>query len=217
MEDFGEILNDYSDNLSSFKVGSFNRYGNFQSLEFKTFLRKVLEYFLKVPELYNKESGGIVFSPILPKFYISILMNFLIHSAFLGEPAPFKLDKKYFLASLKLKESELSTVFKDNSYSFNVNYHKISMALGTKYWHNFSSSCSLNSQHMFSIFKNYESIQKVRFRKDQNIASLISDEAADWLKRSFHDNSVAIRTSIYRRFKMSHFTSLEVYYILFEK
>lgn len=182
MTDFDEILSIYSDHFTSFSVGSYDRNGSLRSVDFKTFLRRALQCFLNFPELYSGHvETGIIFNPaLIPKFYIPILMSFLVHSAFLGEPAPFKLDKKYFVASLRANEPELEAVFKDYYHLFNAN-------------------------HLQSPL--------------QSLA-LISDSdgaAAGWIKRSYKDNSLSIRISIYRRFKKAQFTASEIYYILFEK
>ena len=213
MSYFGDNFQQYSTSFTSILVASYDITNNLHVVNHKVFLQKALNSFLNVPELYHGNAEtGIIFNPIIPKHFVEIIVNFLIHCAVLGEPTPFKIDKSYFLNSLKQDQSNLSNIYFSNADSFHMTFLKISFVMITELWFMYSN-------HMDNIFNKYKSIMNLNSHSvDQESRKVsISEDASTWLKHSFSDNSIALRAQIYCRFKMTQFTPSEIYYILFEK
>ena len=210
MADFVDNQPAYSTDFTSIMVKSYNFPGYLHAVNFKYFLQKALNSFINIPELFSGDrQNGIIFNPILPQNYITIIISFIIHCALLGETVPFKMDKEYFRACLRSRDPEISEIYDANLNSFYATFYKISAAIGSKLWYTIFN-------YMDNMFNNYKSIKRLKAPSPE-LNTYIPEKAAQWMKKSFHENALAIRTTIYSRFKMTLFTPSEIYYILFER
>lgn len=217
MKKFSEDSQKYSRLLSSVQICSFDRKANRKPVSFAQFLSRAFQSFMGLTDFYIKTTDSsscgswpsIIFSPILPKLHVHILMSFVVHNSLLAKnPVPFILDYDYFIASLRGKLADLKAIYNESHILFELAYLKISQLFHDKYWFK-------RYDYMEFILENYDELELI---SDENVKiDSVPEEARAWLLESFMTNASAIRSSVYSFFKLTEFNSLDIYYILFEK
>jgi hypothetical protein len=215
--DFYENLCGYSNSLTSVVVQSGQRNGKIKNVIFLDFISKFFESFLKLPEFYiitNDNSKDSVIelipSPLLSSECVHVIIVFIVHYSLAGRIAPFKINRKYLQACLKLDEVEINSVFLNNIKHIRLEFLLISQVVAFK-------SHYTSSNYFLFIIEKYNEIVEYR---DENSKSeslqVLSSKEYHWLNSSFLESSKHISFALRRKFPNT-FNFDEIYYLLFER
>jgi hypothetical protein len=216
VNNFYEKYDFYTIQMTSIVLTSFTKSGKVRVVDSLAMLYKALNTFLQLPEYYTITSKAcsddgrveLIFNPFLPTKYIQILMNLIIHLALLGGRSPFKIDQEYFKECLKGPSDNLLGKYEDCSSHFEFMFLKISQASKSNNWYALPN-------HMYHIVENYNEIAMLS--DDLVKLTPIPKKGAEWLCKGYMDNSSTLRMAVINVFPLCHFSSLEIYYILFGK